>query len=119
MASQHNSFGARSGFVAPDGRTLTAFRLDRLNLSGDIGRLPFSLKILLENLLRHEGGGAVTAADVEALTRWDAAAEPSQEISFAPARILLQDFTNSYRRRNVAPREGLGRLEATRFRFSG
>ncbi|MDQ1428431.1 MAG: aconitate hydratase [Acidimicrobiaceae bacterium] len=93
MASQHNSFGARSAFVAPDGRTLTAFRLDRLTLSGDIGRLPFSLKILLENLLRHEGCAAVTAADVEALTRWDAAAEPSQEISFAPARILLQDFT--------------------------
>ncbi|HEX3424613.1 MAG TPA: aconitate hydratase AcnA, partial [Acidimicrobiales bacterium] len=93
MASQHDSFGARSTFVAPDGRTLTAFRLDRLDLPGDIGRLPFSLKILLENLLRHEGGAAVTAADVEALTRWDPAAEPSQEISFAPARILLQDFT--------------------------
>jgi aconitate hydratase len=93
VASQHDSFGARSPFDAPDGRTLTSYRLDRLDPSLHVDRLPFSLKILLENLLRHEGAGAVTATDVESLTKWDAAAEPAQEISFAPARILLQDFT--------------------------
>ncbi len=55
--------------------------------------LPFSLKILLENLLRHEDGKAVTAADVEALARWNAKAPAEKEISFLPARVLLQDFT--------------------------
>jgi aconitate hydratase len=59
----------------------------------DLARLPYSLKILLENLLRHEDGGAVSSGDVEAVARWDAAAEPSVEIAFTPARVLLQDFT--------------------------
>ncbi|HUB75707.1 MAG TPA: aconitate hydratase AcnA, partial [Solirubrobacteraceae bacterium] len=59
----------------------------------DVARLPFSLKILLENLLRTEGNGAVDAADVEALAGWDPAAEPSKEIAFSPARVLMQDFT--------------------------
>ena len=58
-----------------------------------LARLPYSLKILLENLLRHEDGVNVTKADVEALLNWDAKAEPSQEISFTPARVILQDFT--------------------------
>ncbi|HEV8111843.1 MAG TPA: aconitate hydratase AcnA [Planctomycetota bacterium] len=56
-------------------------------------RLPYSLKILLENLLRTEDGEAVTAADIEALARWNARAAPSREIQFTPARVLLQDFT--------------------------
>ncbi|HEX3538912.1 MAG TPA: aconitate hydratase [Acidimicrobiales bacterium] len=93
MATQQDSFGTRDTFDAPDGRSLTIYRLDRLHPSGNVGRLPFSLKVLLENVLRHEGDGAVTGADVEALVSWQAAAEPSHEISFAPARILLQDFT--------------------------
>ncbi len=59
----------------------------------DIGRLPFSMRILLENLLRREDGAAVPAADIEAVARWDPAAEPSVEIAFMPARVLLQDFT--------------------------
>jgi len=59
----------------------------------DISRLPFSLKILLENLLRHEDGRTVTAADIEFLAKWDAAAEPSREIQYMPARVLMQDFT--------------------------
>ena len=93
MAGQHDSFGTRATFPAPDGRKLTAYRLDRLAPLRNIGRLPFCLKVLLENLLRHEGDGAVTAADIEAVTSWEASAEPRHEISFAPARILLQDFT--------------------------
>src|SRR5882724_5505939 len=55
--------------------------------------LPFSLKILLENLLRHEDGRSVRAADIEALARWNPTAEPDREIAFAPSRVLLQDFT--------------------------
>jgi aconitate hydratase len=92
-ADGHDSFGVRSEFGAPDGRTLIAYRLDRLSPTLGIDRLPFSLKILLENLLRHEDGVTVTAGDVEALTHWDPTAEPSQEIAYAPARVLLQDFT--------------------------
>ena len=59
----------------------------------DIARLPYALKILLENLLRHEDGESVTAADIEALATWDPSAAPTREIAFSPARILLQDFT--------------------------
>ena len=59
----------------------------------DLDRLPFSMRILLENLLRHEDGKSVTAADIEAVAKWDAKAEPSTEIAFTPARVLLQDFT--------------------------
>ncbi|HEX3461807.1 MAG TPA: aconitate hydratase [Acidimicrobiales bacterium] len=91
--SQRDSFNVRSEFRAPDGRGLTAYRLNRLPPTVAIDRLPFSLKILLENLLRHEDGFTVTAGDIEALTRWEPTAEPRQEISFAPARVLLQDFT--------------------------
>ncbi|MCM2322693.1 MAG: aconitate hydratase AcnA [Oligoflexia bacterium] len=60
---------------------------------GDLSKLPFSLKILLENLLRHEDGVAVKKKDVEALAKWNAKAEPDTEIQFMPARVLLQDFT--------------------------
>src|SRR5512137_2371499 len=59
----------------------------------DVGRLPFSLKILLENLLRFEDGVNVTRADIEALLKWDAKAAPSHEIAFTPARVIMQDFT--------------------------
>ena len=58
-----------------------------------VDRLPYSLKILLENLLRCEGDGSVFADDIRALANWDAKAEPSKEIAFTPARVLLQDFT--------------------------
>ena len=87
-----DSFGARSTLKA-GGRELEIFRLDALQERFDVARLPFSLKVLLENLLRHEGDGAVTAADIEAFARWDAKAQPSQEIAFTPARVILQDFT--------------------------
>ena len=60
---------------------------------GDVNRLPFSLRILLENLLRQEDGIAVSKGDIEALVKWDANATPDKEIFFMPARVLLQDFT--------------------------
>ena len=58
-----------------------------------MARLPFSLKVLLENLLRTEGNGSVQADDIEKLARWDAKADPSEEIAFTPARVVMQDFT--------------------------
>ena len=83
------SFGAASTLNA-GGDIYRIFRLDAVE---GATRLPFSLKILLENLLRNEDGHLVTAAQIEALARWDPTAEPSAEIAFTPARVLLQDFT--------------------------
>ena len=88
-----NSFDARSTFQV-DGQTFHYYRLDALSRAGlDVARLPFSLKILLENLLRHEDGVTVTADDIKALASWDPKAEPDREIAFRPSRVLLQDFT--------------------------
>src|SRR3712207_2426375 len=87
-----NSFDARADLKVGD-RSYEIFRLDALQSKYDIARLPYSLKILLENLLRTEGNGSVDAADIEALATWDAKAEPSKEIAFSPARVLMQDFT--------------------------
>src|SRR5580704_16968481 len=89
---QHDSFGARSTLEV-GGREYEIFRLRALADRFDVARLPFSLKILLENLLRTEGDGAVVAEDVEALASWDPAAPPSREIAFTPARVLMQDLT--------------------------
>lgn len=69
------------------------FSLPSLGESIDISRLPFSLKILLENLLRHEDGVDITHADIEALAKWDPHAKPETEIAFTPSRVVLQDFT--------------------------
>jgi aconitate hydratase len=80
--------------ITVDGREIAFWSLPRFAGRGyDIGRLPWSLKILLENLLRNEDGVSVGPADIEALAAWDPAAEPSHEIAFTPARVLLQDFT--------------------------
>ncbi len=87
-----NSFSARDTLTVGD-RSVEIFRLDALQAKYDVARLPFSLKVLLENLLRTEGNGSVTAADVEALASWDAKAEPADEIAFTPARVVMQDFT--------------------------
>src|SRR5215217_9563505 len=87
-----NSFDARADLEA-DGKTYEYFRLDALQSSYDVARLPFCLKVLLENLLRNEDGVAIRREDIEALASWDAAAEPSEEIAFTPARVILQDFT--------------------------
>jgi aconitate hydratase len=78
------------GTLDAGGDTYRIFRLDAVE---GATRLPFSLKILLENLLRNEDGHLVTAAQIEALARWDPTAEPATEIAFTPARVLLQDFT--------------------------
>jgi aconitate hydratase len=92
MTEHPNSFDARDTLNVGD-REHTIFRLDALQSKYDVARLPFSLKVLLENLLRTEGNGSVDAADVEKLARWDAKAEPSEEIAFTPARVVMQDFT--------------------------
>src|SRR5436190_14255480 len=87
-----NSFDARAKLRAGD-RELEIYRLDALQSKFDVARLPFSLKVLLENLLRNEDGVAVTKEHIEKLARWDASAEPSEEIAFTPARVVMQDFT--------------------------
>ncbi|HYQ79842.1 MAG TPA: aconitate hydratase, partial [Solirubrobacterales bacterium] len=90
--SSSDSFGARSTLEV-GGREFEIFRLDALQERFDVARLPYSIKVLLENVLRLEDGVSVSAADVEAIASWDAAAEPSAEIPFQPARVLMQDFT--------------------------
>jgi aconitate hydratase len=87
-----DSFGARSS-LSVGGREFEIFRLDALQERFDVARLPYSVKVLLENVLRLEDGVSVSATDVEAIASWDAAAEPSAEIPFQPARVLMQDFT--------------------------
>jgi aconitate hydratase len=88
-----NSFASRATLRSGN-RTYTIYRLPALTARGfNLSRLPFSLKILLENLLRREDGVNVTAADIEFLAKWDAKAEPSREIAYMPARVLMQDFT--------------------------
>ncbi len=76
-----------------NGSEYQIYRLDAVASREQIDRLPYSLKILLENLLRHEDGVSVTREDVEALVNWQPQAEPSHEIAFTPARVILQDFT--------------------------
>jgi aconitate hydratase len=89
----NDSFGSRAT-LRVGGREFRLARLDALEKRGfDISRLPYALRILLENLLRREDGAVVTAGDIEALAGWDPKALPSQEIAFMPARVLLQDFT--------------------------
>jgi len=87
--SSLNSFQAQSELVV-DGQTFTIFRLDALPGSE---RLPFTHKVLLENLLRTEDGANVTAAQIQTLANWDAQAQPTDEIQFTPARVIMQDFT--------------------------
>jgi len=88
-----NSFQSRA-VLTSGSRSYTIYRLPALTARGfNLARLPFSLKILLENLLRREDGINVSAADIEFLARWDAKAEPSREIAYMPARVLMQDFT--------------------------
>ncbi len=92
MASQ-DSFGAKSTLSVGD-RDYEIFRLDAVTGEGlDVDSLPFSLKVLLENLLRTEDGADITADDIKALAGWDADAQPDKEIQFTPARVIMQDFT--------------------------
>ncbi|MGX6448009.1 aconitase family protein, partial [Patulibacter sp. S7RM1-6] len=92
MTDHPNSFGAQDT-LSVGGREFEIFRLDALQAKYDVARLPYSLKILLENLLRTEGNGSVTKEQIEALATWDAKAEPADEIAYTPARVVLQDFT--------------------------
>ena len=89
-----NSFGSRATLQV-DGRPYTIYRLDALRdvSRGAIDRLPFSLRILLENLLRNEDGAFVKRDDIEAMANWDVRASDQREIAFRTARVLLQDFT--------------------------
>ncbi|HYG63515.1 MAG TPA: aconitate hydratase AcnA, partial [Thermoanaerobaculia bacterium] len=88
-----DSFGSRRTLTA-GGQTVSIAALPALEQRGwNVSRLPYSLRILLENLLRREDGEVVSAADIEALATWDPKAEPSREIAFMPGRVLLQDFT--------------------------
>ncbi|MFV8182559.1 aconitate hydratase AcnA [Streptomyces sp. AF1B] len=84
-----NSFDARSTLQVGD-ESYEIFRLDKVEGSA---RLPYSLKVLLENLLRTEDGANITADHIRALGGWDSQAQPSQEIQFTPARVIMQDFT--------------------------
>jgi aconitate hydratase len=92
MADNPDSFDSR-GSLEAGGEKYEIFRLEALQSKYDVARLPYSLKILLENLLRLEDGSAVTAEDVEKVAKWDHKADPSQEIAYTPARVLMQDFT--------------------------
>ncbi|MEI7057174.1 aconitate hydratase AcnA [Nocardioides sp. CCNWLW239] len=88
-----DSFGAKSTLDV-DGKSYEIFRLDAVKGEGlDVASLPFSLKVLLENLLRTEDGANITADDIKALAGWDETAEPDKEIQYTPARVIMQDFT--------------------------
>ncbi|MBA3437463.1 MAG: aconitate hydratase [Thermoleophilaceae bacterium] len=90
--SHPDSFGARSTLEV-GGEAYEIFRLDALQSKFDVARLPYSLKVLLENLLRNEDGRTVTAETIESVATWAAGDEPSKEIAYAPSRVLMQDFT--------------------------
>src|SRR5262245_35319068 len=110
--SSANTFGTRAAIQA-GGRAFEIYSLRALELGGfpGIGRLPYSLKILLENLLRHEDERFVKRADIEALAKWDVKSSAQKEISFAPARVLLQDFTGVPAVVDLAAmRDGIARL---------
>ena len=88
----NDSFSTRGTLTVGD-RSYEIFRLNRLAEQDRVSRLPYSLKVLLENLLRYEDGRTVLAEDIQALIHWDPQAEPDREIAFRPARVLMQDFT--------------------------
>ena len=91
IATHPDTFRSKSTLTTGSD-SITYFSLGALG-EYDLGKLPFSLRILLENLLRHEDGRTVTADDIHFLAQWDASAEPSREIAYMPARVLMQDFT--------------------------
>ena len=88
----HDSFKVRSTLEV-GGKRYAYWSLPKLGERFDIKRLPYSMRILLENLLRHEDGVTVTAREIEAVCRWEPTKEPDTEIAFMPARVVLQDFT--------------------------
>ncbi len=93
LQTTENTFDAKSTLHS-GGTAYTYYRLDSLAQRGvELARLPFCLRVLLENLLRREDGVTVTAHDIEFLAKWQPLAEPSREIAYMPARVLMQDFT--------------------------
>ncbi len=94
MTMPKDSFGSRATLTL-GGRPIDVFRLDALQKAkvGDVATLPYSIRVLLENLLRHEDDRTVTRADIEAVASWDPKAPPRTEIAYRPSRVLLQDFT--------------------------
>src|SRR3546814_8228324 len=107
VASQ-DSVGAK-GTLGVDGKSYVMYRLDAVNGEGiDVESLPFSLKVLLENLLRTEDGADITAEDIKALAGWDADAEPSKEIQFTPSASIAvrlpRDRGDGADRRGLLPR---------------
>src|SRR5271169_4356961 len=93
-AKHTDEFGARSVLATPGGHAFI-YRLDRLEAAGvgGISRLPFSIKVLLESVLRNCDGELITGEDVQALARWNAKSPAAHEVPFKPARVILQDFT--------------------------
>ncbi|MDQ6997332.1 MAG: aconitate hydratase AcnA, partial [Mariprofundus sp.] len=87
--SMSNTFNAKQSLQVGD----KAYTYYQLNAAGDVSRLPYSMKVLLENMLRREDGINVTADDIRFLANWDEKAEPIHEIAYMPARVLMQDFT--------------------------
>src|SRR5512134_1423822 len=94
MPTQVNPFGARASLETPGGRGII-YRLDALEKAGlaKISRLPFSIRVLLEAVLRHCDGELITEDDVKELAAWNAAKPAEREVPFRPARVILQDFT--------------------------
>ena len=93
MAALSNSFSTKKELRVKSS-VFNIFHLPALQKQNyDISRLPYSIRILLENLLRYEDGRIVTATDIEALLKWDGKTLPRKEIAFMPARVLMQDFT--------------------------
>ena len=89
----NDSFSTRRQLTV-NGKSLTYYSLPALGERFDLSKLPYSMKILLENLLRHEDGGMTVGKEhIEAVAQWNAAKEPDTEIAFMPARVVLQDFT--------------------------
>src|SRR5580704_11240642 len=112
-ANDISSPGSASASASSPGHAARLFSLRALEAGGfpGVSRLPYSLRILLENLLRHEDGRFVTAADTEALATWNVTSGAHREISFAPARVLLQDFTGVPAVVDLAAmRDGVARL---------
>lgn len=88
----NDSFSTRDS-LSVNGTDYTIFSLTKLGRRFDLARLPFSMKILLENLLRCEDSVSVTRASIKAVAQWQATDEPATEIALMPARVVLQDFT--------------------------
>ena len=92
-----NSFGARNTLKVGD----NSYQIYRLDAVPGTEKLPYSLKVLAENLLRTEDGANITADHIRAIANWDPEANPSTEIQYTPARVIMQDFTGEIGRAHV------------------